>query len=403
MELLAPAGSYVKLEVAVHYGADAVYVAGKDFSLRNFSGNFTVVEVSAAVEFAHGRGVRVYVACNVFSRNQEQAVISAYLERLGAMGPDAVIIADPGIVLEAARRIPQVPIHLSTQANTTNFRSVQFWEKTGVARVNMARELSLEEIRGVAERSRVEIEAFAHGAMCVSYSGRFLMSSYMTGRDGNRGECCHPCRWKYAVVEETRPGEYFPVAEDGRGAYLFSSRDLCMIEHLPKLIETGIDSLKIEGRMKGINYVASVVKTYREAIDRYYDDPGNYRTAEHWLRELDGISHRPYGTGFYFGSPVPPPHGETGKASGTLQRLIGKVLSDTGDGRIRLDVRNKFHRGEPVEVLTRRGPARKDRILDLLGEDGEELAFAQPNARVTAVLEGGCEKNDLIRRPLIKG
>jgi putative protease len=225
------------------------------------------------------------------------------------------------------------------------------------------------------------------------------MSNYMTGRDGNRGECCHPCRWKYAVMEETRPGQYFPVEADGRGTYLFSSRDLCMIEHLPKLIQAGIDSLKIEGRMKGINYVASVVKTYREAIDRYYDDPGTYQIEKHWLRELDGISHRPYGTGFYFGGPAPPSPGEMGQVSGTLQRLIGKVLSHVGEGRVRLDVRNKFFREEPVEVMTRKGSARKDRILDLFSEDGEKIEFAQPNTCVTVVLENGCETNDLIRRP----
>ena len=301
VELLAPAGSFEKLEVAIHYGADAVYVAGKEFSLRNFSGNFTLEELQAAVDFAHGRGVKVYVACNIFSRNPEQAALSSYLDKLGAIGPDAVIIADPGIVMEAAARIPGIPIHLSTQANTTNYRSARFWEKVGVARINVARELSLKEIEEIADQSRLEIEAFVHGAMCISYSGRCLLSNYMTGRDGNRGKCSHPCRWKYAVMEETRPGEYFPIEEDTRGTYFLSSRDLCMLEHLPGLIGAGIDSLKIEGRMKGINYVASVVKVYREAIDRYYDDPDAYRVEEEWLRELDGISHRPYGTGFYFG------------------------------------------------------------------------------------------------------
>jgi putative protease len=262
----------------------------------------------------------------------------------------------------------------------------------------MARELSLAEIRDIAGRSSIEIEAFVHGAMCISYSGRCLLSSYMTGRDGNRGECCHPCRWRYAVMEETRPGQYFPVETDGRGTYMFSSRDLCMIEHLPDLIGAGIDSLKIEGRMKGINYVASVVKTYREAIDRYYEAPSEFRVDEDWLRELDGISHRPYGTGFYFGRPDPPSPDDIRENPETPQRFIGKVMSSKGDGRTSLHVRNKFFRGESVEVLTRSGPAKADRILSLSDERGAPLECAQPNTTVAIVLKGAYEKNDLIRR-----
>lgn len=399
VELLAPAGSFEKLEMAVHYGADAVYMAGKEFSLRSFSGNFTEKELAAGIAFAHSRGVKVYVACNIFSRNDEQEAISAYLERLGAMGPDAVIIADPGIVQEAAARIPGIPIHLSTQANATNYRSVRFWEGAGITRINMARELSLSEIREIATRARAEIEVFVHGAMCISYSGRCLLSNYLTGRDGNRGECCHPCRWRYSVMEETRPGQYFPVEADVRGTYLFSSRDLCMIEHLPDLIGAGIDSLKIEGRMKGINYVALVVKVYREAIDCYYENPSAYRVKEHWVRELDGISHRPYGTGFYFGPPVPPSSGETEGHPKTPQRIIGKVIASEEDGCIRLDVRNKFFSGEPVEVLARKGPPREDRIQGLFNEEGIPVEFAQPNTFVKVTLQGACEKNDLIRRP----
>jgi len=398
VELLAPAGSFEKLEVAVHYGADAVYIAGKAFSLRNFSGNFTEEELKSAIDYAHTQGVKVYVACNIFSRNHEQAAISAYLERLGAMGPDAVIIADPGIVLDAAARIPGVPIHLSTQANTTNYRSVRFWEKAGISRVNMARELSLGEIREIAGRSRAEIETFVHGAMCISYSGRCLLSNYMTGRDGNRGECCHPCRWRYAVMEETRKGQYFPVEADERGTYLFSSQDLCLIEHLPDLIGAGIDSLKIEGRMKGIHYVASVVKVYREAIDSFYENPSAFRVKEYWLRELDGISHRPYGTGFYFGRPDPPSPDDKREPSETPQRFIGKVVSSEGNGHTCLDVRNKFFRGEPVEILTRKGPAREDRILGLFDADGIPIEFAQPNTTVKIALQGLYEKNDLVRR-----
>ena len=400
VELLAPAGSYEKLEIAIHYGADAVYVAGKDFSLRNFSGNFTLEELRAAVDFAHDNAVKIYVACNIFSRNHEQAALSSYLDKLGAIGPDAVIIADPGILMEAAARIPGIPIHLSTQANTTNCRSARFWEKVGVSRINVARELSLEEIEEIADHSNLEIEAFVHGAMCISYSGRCLLSNYMTGRDGNRGKCSHPCRWKYAVMEETRPGQYFPIEEDERGTFLLSSRDLCMIEHLPRLIDGGIDSLKIEGRMKGINYVASVVKIYREAIDRYYEDPDTYQVEEAWLRELDFISHRPYGTGFYFGAPEPPLPGEDQGGDETIQRLIGKVLAHIAPNRIRLDVRNKFFKGEPVEILPQTGPARADQIAEIYDEDGRMIPFAQPNTCVIATLQGICGKNDLVRRPM---
>ncbi len=401
VELLAPAGSFEKLEIAIHYGADAVYVAGKDFSLRNFSGNFTLEELRAAVDFAHDNDVRIYVACNIFPRNFEQDALSSYLDKLGEIGLDAVIIADPGVVMEAAARIPTIPIHLSTQANTTNYRSARFWEKTGVARINAARELSLKEIEEIADRSTLEIEAFVHGAMCISYSGRCLLSNYMTGRDANRGKCSHPCRWRYAVMEETRPGQYFPIEEDDRGVFLFSSRDLCMIEHLPGLIGAGIDSLKIEGRMKGINYVASVVKVYREAIDRYYEDPGAYRVEEAWLRELDFISHRPYGTGFYFGAPKPPLPGEERETDETPQRLIGKVLTYTGSNRIQLDVRNKFFKEEPVEVLPQTGPARADKIVEISNADGRSVSFAQPNTRVNVTLQGIHGKNDLVRRPLL--
>lgn len=403
VELLAPAGSFEKLEIAIHYGADAVYVAGKDFSLRNFSGNFTLEELRAAIDYAHDSGVKVYVACNIFSRNSEQAALSSYLDMLGAFGPDAVIIADPGIVMEAAARIPWIPIHLSTQANTTNCLSARFWEKAGVSRINVARELSLQEIEEIAGQSDIEIEAFVHGAMCVSYSGRCLLSNYMTGRDGNRGRCSHPCRWKYAVMEETRPGQYFPIEEDARGTYLLSSRDLCMIEHLPGLVGAGVDSLKIEGRMKGIHYVATVVKAYREAIDRYYEDPDAYRVEEAWLRELNAISHRPYGTGFYFGHPKPPSPGEDPSTDETLQRLIGKVLSNAGSSRIRVDVRNKFFKGEDIEILPRTGQPRPDRILEILGEDGRLIPFAQPNTQVRVTLRGMCGKNDLVRRPILEG
>jgi len=282
LELLAPAGNFEKLEIAIHFGADAVYLAGKDFSLRNFSGNFTMDEMNEAIAFAHKNKVKVYVACNIFPRNHEQKAITDFLVSLGDMHPDAVIISDPGIIAVAKERIPHIPIHLSTQANTTNYQAARFWETQDVKRVNVARELTLPEIQSIAEQTTLEVEAFVHGAMCMAYSGRCLMSSFMAQRDSNRGMCCHPCRFQYAVVEAKRPGQYYELSEDTRGTYIFNSRDLCMIEHIPDMVASGISSLKIEGRMKGINYLASVVKIYREALDAYTLDTAAYQVQPQW-------------------------------------------------------------------------------------------------------------------------
>lgn len=303
IELLAPAGSFEKLEIAIHYGADAVYLAGKDFSLRNFSGNFSAIDMTRAIQLAHANGVRVYVACNIYPRNSEIPAIADFLAGLKDIQPDAVIIADAGIFMQAREIIPNIPVHISTQANTTSFQSALFWKSLGAGRIISARELSLEEIREMSRQTGMEIEAFVHGAMCISYSGRCLLSSFMAKRDANRGMCTHPCRWNYAVVEETRPGQYMPIVEDERGTYLFNSRDLCMIDHLPAMIDAGITSLKIEGRMKGINYLASVVKVYREALDACLSDIKAYQVRDDWRYELDSISHRPYGTGFYLNDP----------------------------------------------------------------------------------------------------
>ncbi|MGD8445919.1 MAG: peptidase U32 family protein, partial [Desulfobacterales bacterium] len=277
VELLAPAGNFEKLEIAIHYGADAVYLGGKDFSLRNFSGNFSLEEIKQAVTYAHDRAVKVYAAVNVYARNDQHQQIAAYLRKLGAISLDGVIVADPGVFMTARELMPHIPLHLSTQANSTNYKTVAFWERLGIQRINLARELTLAEIKAIAEKAQIEIEAFVHGAMCIAYSGRCLLSSFMANRHSNRGMCTHPCRWKYALVEETRPGQYMPVAEDDRGTYIFNSKDLCMIEHIPAMIDAGVAALKIEGRMKGINYLASVLKVYREAIDWYSRDPAGYR------------------------------------------------------------------------------------------------------------------------------
>ncbi|MDX9788784.1 MAG: U32 family peptidase [Desulfobacterales bacterium] len=399
VELLAPAGSPEKLEIAIHYGADAVYLAGKAFSLRNFSGNFSMAELKHGIADAHQKGVKVYVATNVFSRNHEQSAIAAYLAAVGRMEPDAFIISDPGVLRIAQQHAPHIPIHLSTQANTTNLNSALFWRDSGVKRINTARELSLEEIRGISDACDIEIEAFVHGAMCMSYSGRCLLSAFMTHRDSNRGMCAHPCRWRYAVVEETRPGKYFPVFEDDRGAYIFNAADLCMIDHLPAMIRAGISSLKIEGRMKGINYLAATVKVYREAIDDYTNHSATFGVKDAWRQELSHISHRSYCTGFYFGDPdqILPNYDNASPA--TLQTFLGKVVQNLGHKTLLIDTRNKFFDGEWVEILPARGPARKDQITSIRDETGKALSFVQPNRQVLVTLGRDYAPNDLIRRP----
>ena len=396
-ELLAPAGNFEKLQIAIHYGADAVYLADQNFSLRNFSENFTIDELASAVAFSRKHGVKVYVACNIYSRNAEQKDIRNYLKKLSEVGPDAVIVADPGIFMEARTTIPQIRLHLSTQANTTNYKSAMFWKKLGARRINIARELSLNEVKEITRCSGIEIEAFVHGAMCVSYSGRCLLSNFMANRASNQGLCSHPCRWKYALVEELRPGEYFPFAEDRRGAYIFNSKDLCMIEHIPEMLESGIVSLKIEGRMKGIHYLASTVKVYREAIDAYIENPEKYEIKERWLEELERINHRGYCTGFYFGDPdqISPAY-EINKNRN--QVFLGKVIDNAGEVGVNIDVRNKIFQGEIIEVLGRKGPARQDKIIEILGPDGKSIPFAQPGSKVMILLDHDCLPNDIIRR-----
>ncbi len=266
-ELLAPAGNFEKLVTAVHYGADAVYLAGTEFGLRARAGNFSTEALAEAIRWAHARGVNVYVTVNIFAHNEDLCGLADWLRTLAELGADAVIIADPGVLAVARREVPQLPVHLSTQANVTNYESARFWEGLGVERLNLARELSLDEIRGVRGRTRCELEIFVHGALCISYSGRCMLSNYLTGRDANRGACAHPCRFHYRLVEEKRPGEYFPVEEDERGTYIFNSRDLCLLEMLPQLVALGANSFKIEGRMKSIFYVGGVVRVYRQALD----------------------------------------------------------------------------------------------------------------------------------------
>ena len=399
VELLAPAGNFEKLEIAIHYGADAVYLAGKTFSLRSFSENFTFDKLQEAVKFAQRQGVKAYVTCNIYPRNHEQKALAEYLNIIGDIGPDAVIVTDPGTLMMASKIIPHISLHLSTQANTTNYQSALFWQRLGVKRINAARELSLTEINEMAQRCDLEVEAFVHGAMCISYSGRCLLSNFMANRDSNRGECAHPCRWKYAVVEEHRPGHYLPIEEDHRGSYIFNSKDLCMIEYIPEMVESGVASLKIEGRMKGIHYLASTVKTYREAIDAFLKDPENYRVKAYWLQELAKINHRGYCTGFYLGDPqqISPTYDKKKRANPTF---LGKVKhNDQGSG-VNIHVRNKIFKGDAIEVLQKKGPSIQDTVNAIFDQNGQPLPFAQPNSIVTIELNNDYGPNDLIRRTI---
>ncbi|MFZ1984430.1 MAG: U32 family peptidase [Desulfatitalea sp.] len=396
VELLAPAGNMEKLEIALHYGADAVYLAGKAFSLRNFADNFTLDEMRTAIGMAHAAQVKLYVAVNIFARNQDLPAIEAYLRQLTALSPDAVIAADPAVVRLVRRIAPSIPIHLSTQANTTNAAAAQFWYEQGVQRINVARELHLTEIGEIAQACPVEIEAFVHGAMCISYSGRCLLSSFMAHRSGNQGECCQPCRFQYAVVEETRPGQYFPVGEDGRGTYLFNSKDLCMLAHLPAMIRSGVGSLKIEGRMKSIHYTATAVKVYREAIDHYYEAPEQFAPAAHWQQELDKITSRGYCTGFYLDDPdetLPQYQSPTAAPN----PLAAKVLFAAGANKAHVEVRNQIRSGDGVEIVHPKGPPIPDRIQKIVDLNGVAVGLAQPGSRVTLHLSNDCSRLDLLR------
>jgi putative protease len=398
VELLAPAGNFEKLEMAIHYGADAVYLAGKNFSLRNFSGNFEPDQLRQAIDLAHRANVKVYAACNVYSRNHEQTAIADYLRMLSEFKADAVIIADSGVLRLAQKHIPHMPVHLSTQANTTNYNSALFWKQAGVNRIIAARELTLNEIKEIVNLGGLQIEAFVHGAMCISYSGRCLLSNFLTNRDSNRGSCAHPCRWKYAVVEEFRPGEYMPIAEDKQGSYIFNSKDLCMIAHIPELVESGIHSLKIEGRMKGINYLATTVKVYRQALDAYGANPEAYRLKDEWVQQLESINHRGYSTGFYFDDPeqVAANHAKVKKHF--RLRIVGKVLDAAGNGRTGVEVRNKVFEGDAVEVLRRSGSPVRDTVLGIIDQNKQAVSFAQPGSRVTLVMNQLYAPNDIIRR-----
>ena len=354
VELLAPAGNLYKLKIALKYGADAVYIGGECFSLRTAADNFTPEEMREGIEFAHSMGKKVYITANIIPHNRDLKEMEAYFKEIAQMDADAVIISDLGAFNICRKVAPDLEIHISTQANNTNYATVQSWYEMGAKRVVLAREMTLGEVREIRDNisDDCELEAFIHGAMCVSYSGRCLLSNYMTARDSNYGACSHPCRWNYALMEEKRPGEYLPIYENEWGTFIMNSKDLCMIEHIPEIIGSGVYSLKIEGRVKSEYYVATIISAYRKAIDAYYDDPANYKFNPIWLEEVKKVSHRDYYTGFFFG--IPDTGAQIYGSSSYIRTcdIIGIVLDyDENTGLAKVTQRNRFFIGDEIEII----------------------------------------------------
>lgn len=401
-ELLVPAGSLEVLKTAVIFGADAVYIGGEAFGLRAKARNFSSEDMNKGIAFAHERGVKVYVTANILAHDRDLEGVRAYFEELKEIGPDALIIADPGVFMLAKEICPEIERHISTQANNTNYETFRFWHGLGASRVVSARELSMEELRKIRAHipEELEIETFVHGAMCISYSGRCLLSSYFTGRDANQGACTHPCRWKYAVMEESRPGEYLPVYENERGTYIFNSKDLCMIEHIPELLEAGIDSFKIEGRMKTALYVATVARTYRKAIDDCLKSEELYRANMEWYREqIAACTYREFTTGFFYGKPDE--HAQI-YDNNTYQKgytYLGTVEAVGEDGKIQIEQRNKFSVGEQIEVMKPDGQNLEVTVEAIEDEEGRAMESApHPKQKLFVRFDGTAGLYDILRR-----
>ncbi|WP_027203821.1 peptidase U32 family protein [Butyrivibrio fibrisolvens] len=400
-ELLIPASSLEVLKTAVNYGADAVYIGGEAFSLRAKARNFSKEDMIAGVKYAHDHGVHVHVTANILAHNYDLKGAEEYFHELKEIGPDALIIADPGMFMMARRICPEIEIHVSTQANNTNYETYKFWYNLGAKRVVAARELSLAEIKEIRANipDDLEIESFIHGAMCISYSGRCLLSNYFTGRDANHGACTHPCRWKYAVVEESRPGEYLPVYENERGTFIFNSKDLCMIEHIPELIDAGINSFKIEGRMKTALYVATVARTYRKAIDDYLESEEKYRANMPWYQdEIARCTYRQFTTGFYFGKPSEESQIYDSNTYVNEYTYLGIVDSINDKGLARLEQRNKFSVGETIEIMKPDGRDIETLVKAIYAEDGTRQESApHPQQLIDIELETVPEAGDILR------
>ncbi len=401
-ELLIPASSLEVLKTAVLFGADAVYIGGEVFSLRAKSKNFSKEDMIEGIAFAHAHNVRVFVTANILAHNSDLEGVRAYFEELKVIGPDALIISDPGVFTIAKEVCPEIEIHISTQANNTNYMTYLFWHRLGAKRVVSARELSIEEIKEIRAHipDDLEIESFVHGAMCISYSGRCLLSNYFTGRDANQGACTHPCRWKYAVMEESRPGEYLPVEENERGTYIFNSKDLCMIEHIPDLFEAGIDSFKIEGRMKTALYVAVVARTYRQAIDDYMKDPALYASKiPYYQEEISKCTYRQFTTGFFFGKPT---HETQIYDSNTYVKeytYLGIVEDVNAEGMYKLEQKNKFYVGETIEIMKPDGRNVLAQVKGMKDAEGNPMeSCPHPKQEIYVAFDEVLEVGDLLRR-----
>lgn len=383
IELLAPAGDLEKLKYAITYGADAVYIGGEIFGLRASAKNFSFEDMKAGVAFAHERGKKVYLVLNIIPHNRDLHLLEGYLKDLKEINVDAVILSDPGTLLFVKEHLPDMEIHLSTQANNTNFMSARFWYEQGVKRVVLAREMSFAEIAEIVGKAPTgcEFEAFVHGAMCISYSGRCLLSNYMTGRDANKGDCAQSCRWNYYLVEEKRPNEYYPVVETEEGTFFFNSKDLCMIEYIPELIRSGLASLKIEGRNKSIYYVANIVRVYREAIDKFYADPENFKYDPTWLDEIKKASHREFTTGFYHDRPTDKDQHYSSSSYVRGYDFTGIVKSYNSEtGLAVVEQRNRMQIGDTLEVMGPNYFSRMQTIKEMFDLDGKAIEVA-PHAQ----------------------
>ena len=400
-ELLIPASSLEVLKTAAVFGADAVYIGGEAFGLRAKAKNFSAQDMRDGIEFAHERGVKVYVTVNILAHNADLPGVEEYLKELKKWKPDALIIADPAVFMLAKEICPEIERHISTQANNTNYGTYRFWWELGAKRVVSARELSLKEIKEIRGHipKEMEIESFVHGAMCISYSGRCLLSNFFTGRDANHGACTHPCRWKYAVVEETRPGEYLPVYENERGTYIFNSKDLCMIEHIPEMIDAGIDSFKIEGRMKTALYVATAARTYRKAIDDYLESPEKYKENMPWyLSQISNCTYRQFTTGFYFGKPNEESQIYDRNTYVKEYTYLGSV-GEVKDGACRIEQRNKFSVGEKIEIMKPDGRNLLTTVKSITNDEGARQESAPHPKHVLYVeLTEEAEVYDILRR-----
>jgi putative protease len=403
IELLAPAGNLEKLETAFIYGADAVYIGGEEFSLRAAADNFSIDDMKIGVNLAHEKYKgKVYLTANIIPHNEDLKEIEKYFEEIKEIDFDGIIVSDPGIFMLVKRIIPNISVHLSTQANNTNYESCNFWYKNGIKRIVLARELSLEEIKEVSDNTdeNLELEIFVHGAMCISYSGRCLLSNYMTNRDSNQGNCSHPCRWKYYLVEEKRPNEYIPIEENSRGTYIYNSKDLCMIEHIDKIIETGVKSLKIEGRIKSSFYVGTIVKAYRDVIDNYYKNKEKYKFNLKFLDEVKKVSHRDFTTGFYLNRPDG--GGQVYNTSSYIREyeFIGVVLEYDKKSKIaKVEQRNRFFNGDVLEFLNPKGDCFLQKVENLTDEEGNHIEVAQhPKMIVYFKIENEVEYFTFIRK-----